>query len=87
MPIAQIPKEEKQVDEEALLKAIQRGGGSTENSGDEYKTCFVQLRISRKFRDQIDELLSKRQPKPSRHNWLLIAIYEKFNRDQKALEE
>lgn len=41
----------------------------------------VKLRIPEPLLDQVDAAVSKRRPIPSRHQWLLEAIYEKLERD------
>lgn len=42
----------------------------------------VKLRIPEQLLVQVDQAVTKRRPVPSRHQWLLEAIYEKLERDQ-----
>ncbi len=41
----------------------------------------LKLRVPRELVKDIDNLLSQRKPKISRHNWILEALYEKLERD------
>jgi hypothetical protein len=41
----------------------------------------LKLRVPRELVRDIDNLLSQRKPKISRHNWILEALYEKLERD------
>lgn len=43
----------------------------------------VRLRVPLDLLDEIDRLVAKRQPKTSRHNWILEALYEKVKREKK----
>jgi len=40
----------------------------------------VKLRVPQSLLDQIDVAVAKRKPEPSRHQWILEAIYEKLER-------
>lgn len=42
----------------------------------------VKLRVPAQLLAQVDLLVGRRRPAPSRHQWLLEAIYEKLERDQ-----
>jgi hypothetical protein len=42
----------------------------------------VKLRVPEQLLAQVDQAVSKRRPAPSRHQWLLEAIYEKLERNQ-----
>jgi hypothetical protein len=53
-------------------------GSAVENSGVTVKP--VQLRLSIDLLEQIDNEVSQRRPVPSRHQWILEAIYEKLQR-------
>lgn len=46
----------------------------------------VKLRVPEQLLAQVDQAVSKRRPAPSRHQWLLEAIYEKLERDQTTKE-
>jgi hypothetical protein len=41
----------------------------------------VKLRLEAELLEQVDHAVSARKPAPSRHQWILEAIYEKLNRD------
>lgn len=41
----------------------------------------VKLRIPGQLLAQVDQAVSKRRPVPSRHQWILEAIYEKLQRE------
>jgi hypothetical protein len=43
----------------------------------------VKMRIDNELLEQIDEAVKARKPSPSRHQWILEAIYEKLERDGK----
>lgn len=40
----------------------------------------VKLRLPQSLIDQIDDAVAGRKPPPSRHQWILEAIYEKLER-------
>lgn len=42
----------------------------------------VRLRVPVDLLEEIDQLVGKRLPKTSRHNWILEALYEKAKREQ-----
>jgi hypothetical protein len=41
----------------------------------------VKLRVPADLLARIDQAVADRRPSPSRHNWILEAIYEKLDRD------
>jgi histidinol phosphatase-like enzyme len=41
----------------------------------------VKLRVPAELLEQIDAAVAARRPSPSRHNWILEAIYEKLARE------
>lgn len=41
----------------------------------------VKLRLPQSLLNQIDTAVSNRKPAPSRHQWILEAIYEKLQRE------
>jgi hypothetical protein len=43
----------------------------------------VRVRVPLDLLEAIDQLVVKRQPKTSRHNWILEALYEKVKREKK----
>jgi hypothetical protein len=44
----------------------------------------VKMRIDSELLDQIDAAVNARKPAPSRHQWILEAIYEKLARESKS---
>jgi hypothetical protein len=42
----------------------------------------VRVRIPVDLLEAIDQLVGERQPKTSRHNWILEALYEKVKREK-----
>ncbi|HEY9640085.1 MAG TPA: hypothetical protein V6C57_06350 [Coleofasciculaceae cyanobacterium] len=52
-------------------------------SGEE-ETKSVKLRLTTTLLKQIDDAVAKRRPSPSRHQWILEAIWEKLERDEAA---
>jgi uncharacterized protein (DUF4415 family) len=44
----------------------------------------LKLRLSMSLLEQIDAAVGDRKPSPSRHQWILEAIYEKLDRATKA---
>lgn len=73
-------------EEEQKAAAIIRRGGDVPSKqvhngvGEEEKK--VQLRLKDNLIDDIDGTRSTRRPKPSRHSWILEAIYEKLEREK-----
>lgn len=83
-------KKVQESNEKEIEKFINHGGSSfgeikTFTENDPIKN--VQLRIYQSMIDEIDELLEKRPPrqKTSRHQWIIDAIEEKKEREQKQL--
>ena len=44
----------------------------------------VKLRVPSELLEQIDAAVADRRPSPSRHNWILEAIYEKLEREPQS---
>jgi hypothetical protein len=42
----------------------------------------VKLRLPADLLEKIDAAVAKRRPKPSRHQWILEACYQKLERDE-----
>ncbi len=42
----------------------------------------VKLRLEANLLNQIDAVVTRRRPAPSRHQWILEAIFEKLKREQ-----
>jgi len=67
-------------DESQITALINKGGSvATRREGVE-RTRNVQLRLPESLIPRIDSNLANRLPKPSRHSWLLEAIFEKLER-------
>jgi len=45
----------------------------------------IRLRVPTYLLEEIDQLVAKRKPKISRHNWILEALHEKLKREKKKL--
>ena len=45
----------------------------------------IRLRIPTDLLEEIDQIVAKRKPKISRHNWILEALHEKVKREKKKL--
>ena len=43
----------------------------------------IRLRLPTYLLEEVDQLVAKRKPKISRHNWILEALHEKVKRDKK----
>lgn len=54
--------------------------GLPENSDTEL-VMPVKLRVPASLLTQVDTAVAKRRPVPSRHQWILEAIYEKLERE------
>lgn len=52
---------------------------SAESNGE--SVVPVKLRVPAQLLSQVDSIVAKRRPIPSRHQWLLEAIYEKIERE------
>ena len=89
MPVSRRPKartEEEfinQANDDILLdpKVISNLEPSENQSDSESDIQPLKLRVPRELVKDIDNLLSQRKPKISRHNWILEALYEKLERD------
>ncbi|MBX7222705.1 MAG: hypothetical protein K1Y36_22345 [Blastocatellia bacterium] len=80
MAIVEKPKKQK-VDVEKL---INKGGSVAVAQAETEKNLLsVQLRIPKPLIDDIDQLIALRKIKIPRHTWLLEAIHEKIDREQR----
>jgi len=70
---------------------INKGGSTTEAAADVVKADQdqgkeefkpVKLRLPEELLERIDAAVAKRRPKPSRHQWILEACYQKLERDE-----
>lgn len=82
MPVSRKPKT-REKDVEAFIKE-----GGTESVTEETqpaKTKEIQpikLRVPAELLADIDTAVANRKPSPSRHQWLLEALYEKLERER-----
>lgn len=68
---------------------IQKGGSVSQEteplSGtDEADVKGLKLRLPLELLQEVDEAVKRRRPSPSRHQWILEAIYEKLERETTA---
>jgi hypothetical protein len=68
---------------------IQEGGSvpqvaTPQNELDEPDVKGLKLRLTVELLADVDEAVKQRRPAPSRHQWILEAIYEKLERDKTA---
>lgn len=68
-------------DEKAINDLINKGGSVATHAEAAETIKLVQLRIPDSGVSQIDAILATQRPKPSRHSWILEAIYEKLDRE------
>lgn len=79
MAISRKPKENK-------VEEFIKGGGSEpveekKDQGKEKTIQSIKLRIPTDLLEEIDQLVAERKPSPSRHQWILEALYEKVERE------
>lgn len=75
MPVRKKPTAPRSVDE--FIHAA--GADKPEANGD--SILPVKLRVPAGLLAQVDAAVNKRRPSPSRHQWILEALYEKLERD------
>ena len=79
MPISRKPKEKD------LETFIAKGGSEPvepkKEKEDEKTVQSLKLRIPTELLEEIDQLVASRRPSPSRHQWILEALYEKVEKD------
>ena len=76
------PKQDTTSTEEKQVTDLINKGGSVATHSEPTETIrLVQLRVPDPAISKIDGILATLRPKPSRHTWLLEAIYEKLERD------
>lgn len=88
MPVSRKPKVS--VESDKNLEEFIQGGGSEptgtareEVARGEVKTVQpIKLRIPGDLLAEIDGLVAHRKPSPSRHQWILEALYEKVAREK-----
>ncbi len=79
MPVSRKPKEKD------LETFIAKGGSEPveeKKEKEQEKTVqSLKLRIPTELLEEIDQLVASRRPSPSRHQWILEALYEKVEKD------
>ena len=86
MAIAKKPTREKNQQSPSLDSLIDKGGSTAKRSNkSKNDISLVQLRLPQGTVDEIDGVLEQKMPKPTRHHWLLEAIYEKLKKDKEML--
>lgn len=68
-------------------ESIQEGGSmpqvaTPQSELDEIDVKGLKLRLTVALLAEVDAAVKKRRPAPSRHQWILEAIYEKLERDR-----
>ena len=80
MSISRKPKEKD------LDTFIQAGGSDPveekKDLGEKTTIKSLKLRLPTDLLEEIDQLVSSRRPSPSRHQWILEALYEKVEKEQ-----
>ena len=69
--------------EAEIQKVINKGGSIPSNDAQALETMVINIRPPVSMVQRIDELVSQRPVKTSRHMWLMEAIVEKLERDSK----
>ncbi len=81
MTVTRNPNKKQVVPDNVIKTIIENGGGiARNNSVSERKN--LQLRLESDLIDKIDGMRKKRTIQPSRHTWILEAIYEKLQNEQ-----
>ena len=90
MPLRRKPQSESKTspdaDERRIEALINKGGSvapSHEEEGEEIRPQLVQLRLSRTLVQRIDKARKYRLVAPSRHAWLLEALLEKLETEER----
>ncbi len=82
MPIARKPKSKPVVSEKVISAVIEKGGSvSTEKNNPGKTEQTVNIRLPEDILSEIDQSVSFRRIKISRHTWLMEAIIEKLDRE------
>jgi len=88
MAISSKPKS-KQTPSDISVDALINKGGSVANDDKELsskKEQQILIRVPSDALEQIDRLVAKRRIKTARVTWLLEAIFEKLDREEKRLQ-
>jgi hypothetical protein len=79
MPVARKPKSVDEFIHSGSIDSTKKQTEATANKSDTVQP--VKLRLPEKLLQQIDDVVAKRKPAPSRHQWILEAVYEKLTRE------
>jgi hypothetical protein len=63
-------------------RKLQSAAATTADPSPDTTVYSVRMRLPSDLLRRIDINLGRRQPKPSRHQWILEAIYQKLEHDQ-----
>lgn len=69
----------------SVSQVIAPQNGSQDDSDSEVKG--LKLRLPVDLLAEVDASVKRRRPSPSRHQWILEAIYEKLEREQQVKDE
>ncbi len=89
MSISKKPKTTSSSQSEAEVQALIEKGGSAarqekkSNKKQQKDIVPISLRLPREFSERIETVLEKRALKIPRHTWLLEAVVEKLEREEK----
>ena len=87
MPIARKPKIKPVVSEKAISAVIEKGGSvPTEKTSKSKSEQTVNIRLPEDILNEIDNSVSARRIKISRHTWLMEAIVEKLDHESSLSE-
>ncbi len=81
MPIRPKPQ---QPDEKRIAAAIERGGSVATPEAPHLKTRNFQLRLNDEIRERIDHACEKRIVKPSWHAYIMEAILQKLEAEERS---
>ncbi len=82
MPINKRPQPKSESQTKTVDDFINEGGTiSTDQIKSIPSIQSVKLRIPSDLLEQVDKAVASRKPSPSRHQWILEAIYEKLESD------
>ena len=83
MPISRKPKDKE------IETFIAKGGSepveTKKEKGEEKTVQSLKLRIPTELLEEIDQLVASRRPSPSRHQWILEALYEKVDGEKEEV--
>jgi uncharacterized protein (DUF4415 family) len=72
------------VDREVAAEPAKEAGKRGRPAKEKEEESGVKLRLSLSLLERIDGAVDERKPSPSRHQWILEAIYEKLDRETES---